>query len=222
MKKYVTIDSKKIISYKGKCYNVLDTILSKKRDYQDVLKGYLDKKSDIDKKINSLNEKIIDLICKINELNDQIARLEVNIYTCSYKYESLSKQRMHSFNDFKNDLISINDHKKINIEIDDNLEMLKKQYDRLVSEFNILNERKNHLKDICLKYKNQKKELLIARKRYSKNISIAKANIDVCNSNMDSVNKTLENIDMYYFSDTEEVLEDKIHPKVKKYKKIKE
>ena len=57
---------------------------------------------------------------------------------------------------------------------------------------------------------------------FSKNISIAKANIDVCNSNMDSVNKTLENIDMYYFSDTEEVLEDKIHPKVKKYKYIKE
>ena len=68
MKKYVTIDSKKIISYKGKCYNVLDTILSKKRDYQDVLKGYLDKKSDIDKKINSVNEKIIDLICKMIKL----------------------------------------------------------------------------------------------------------------------------------------------------------
>ena len=219
MKNYVNINSKNIMSYKGNCYNILDTIISNKKECQHTLNDYLDKKSNVDKKIDSLNEKIIDLLCKINELNVQIAKIEVDIYTCSYNYNTLSKQRMHSFNDFKNDLIDVFEHKTINIGIDANLEKYKQQYDNLVSEYNILNERKKYLKDIYLKHKNNKKNLLVTRKSICRNIYITNKNIHICNYNIDRVNETIENIDILYFSGENNVLENKVQPKIKKLKK---
>lgn len=222
MKNYVNINSKNVMSYKGNCYNMLDTITHNKKEYQIIFDDYLDRRNDTDKKIESINDKISDLLGKINELNYQIANLEVDIYTCSYNYESLSKQRMNSFNAFKNDLIDIDEHKAINIDIDANLKKYKQKYDSLIVKYNILKERKKHLKEVYSNYKKNKKDLLTVRKFIDRNISIAKKNIDICNYNIDSVNETLENIDILYFSSETHVLETEVQPKTKKYKKIKE
>ena len=64
-----------------------------------------------------------------------------------------------------------------------------------------------------------KKELLGIRKEYCNGILLARNNIRICNFNIDSVNETLENIDILYFSGEDEALEKKVQPKIKKLKK---
>ena len=57
---------------------------------------------------------------------------------------------------------------------------------------------------------------------YQRNLSITIHNIKLCNFNIDSINNTLENIDVYYFNGDEYVPVKNIQPKVKKMRKIKE
>lgn len=221
-KNYINLNSRNVVNYKGRCYNALDLILSNKKYNQDVIVVNQNNKNNIDIKIASIIDKINELLVIIAEMNNKLARLEVDIYACSYNYNNLSKNRVNSFNEFKQGNISANEHRVINNDIDNNLEMYKKEYEELIAKFKELTEKRNHLRHVLNKYKNEKSELVSIRKEYCKNISLAKKNIEICNCNIDSVNKTLENIDMLYFSGEENILENQLQPKIKKMKKITE
>ena len=218
-KKYVRLNSNSIVDYKENCYRNLKTIFLNKKYYQAVLDENQNNRRNIDDKIKNINNKIDELQLKIREINNEIARIEVDVYTCYYNYEHLLKNRMYCFDDFKNDRIDINEHYKINKEIDINLENYKKRYDNLVVKLNLLKEKKNYLNGILNKYMKDKKELLGIRKEYCNGILLARNNIRICNFNIDSVNETLENIDILYFSGEDEALEKKVQPKIKKLKK---
>ena len=218
-KKYVRLNSNSVVDYKENCYKKLKVIFLNKKYYQFVLDKNQDNRRNIDDKINDIINKINDLQLRISRINNEIARIEVDIYTCCYNYECLFKSRMSSFSEFKCDKIDIDTHYIINEEIDVNLENYKNRYDKLVLKLNLLKEKKSYLNDVLKKYINDKKEFLRIRKKYHNIVSLARKNIQICNFNIDSVNETLENIDILYFSGEDNVLEKKVQPKIKKLKK---
>lgn len=218
-KKYVRLNSNSVAYYKENCYKKLKTIYINKKYNQAILDKNQDNRRNIDDKIKDVTNKIDELQLKISEINNEIARIKVDVYTCCYNYEYLFKSRMTCFDDFKNDRIDFYEHRKANEEIDTNLEFYKNKYDKLIVKLNLLKEKKNYLSSILNKHMKDKKKLLGIRKEYCNDILLARNNIHICNLNIDSINETLENIDVLYFSGEGEVLEKKVQPKIKMLKK---
>ena len=215
-RKGIKINSVNVDTYKNNCYSLLDSILVSKKKQKNTIIYYSNKNNDVEEQLVNINDEIKKVSSMIRELNSKISKIEVEIYTCSYNYEILSKQRTCSFDEFKNDQISIEEHKSINVKIDNILKNYKQEYDDLCKEIELLKNKMIYYRNTYYKYIREKKELLEIKKDCKKNILIAKKNINICDYNIDSVNKTLEDIDILYFNDEEEVLEKKIQPKIKK------
>lgn len=220
--KYVSVSKKTVLDYKCACYKELNKVISSRSYYQEKAHVYQKKVESWDESIECISFKIEQVLRDIKIINDEINILNDSLYSCSYNYESLSKKRMKSFNDFKNDKISLEKHKVINREIDLRLDSYKNEYDKLVDKYNALKGKKQSLMRLCDLYKKDKEDIIFARKKDNKCLKIANNNIQICNDNIDIINYTLENIDQVYFSDEDKVLERKIQPKVKKLRKIKE
>ena len=195
---YIELNSDIINTQREMLSNQLSSTINNKKFYLGLIEFY-------SKNIELLDVELKGNLILINEILDEINKVEDKI-----ELLYLSKSKVEDERDFM-----LNNYSKIDIEVFDSYRL---DYNEMSNILNNLIEERTRLERKYETLLADRKEIVTEIKLNKKHNSICEKNVIRCDYNIESITKSLNNIDNVYFISNDKISKRFITPKVKKLK----
>lgn len=195
---YIELNSDIINTQREMLSNQLSSTINNKKFYLGLIEFY-------SKNIELLDVELKSNLILINEILDEINKVEEKI-----ELLYLSKSKVKYERDFM-----LDNYSEIDIEVFDNYRL---DYNEMSNILSNLIEERTRLEKKYRSLLSDRKEIVTEIKLNKKHNSICEKNVIKCDYNIESITKSLNNIDNIYFISNDKISKRFITPKVKKLK----